>query len=214
MKAQDRKNLINGWPVYLLFIVLAAGMVALYHQRLSKHGNEPLPKLITQNLEETKHTYQNLDDVINSRRTWEPVLPDWQGKILPNLTFTSINGDKKQLTDYEGRQIILVIGATWYAPFKLQLNVLQEVINKLKDENLTLIAVTAESVETMKTFMDENPYNFEAGSVEELSKPYSLPDGFPCIFFINTERQLKLAIVGLIPSSQVQAVVRLPVQEH
>ena len=110
MKTQDKKNLIRGWPVYLLCVVLLIGMTILYIQNLSKHGNEPLPDLIAKNLKGPDQPFQSLDDVINSRKTWEPALPDWQGKTLPELTFTKSNGQIGKLSDYEGGQIILIIG--------------------------------------------------------------------------------------------------------
>ena len=87
MESQDRKNLISGWPVYLLCVILLAGMAMLYRQNLSIHGNKSLPELISKNIQGNDHPFQSLDDVINDRKSWEPALPDWQAKELPNFTF-------------------------------------------------------------------------------------------------------------------------------
>lgn len=208
MNKKDRNNLIRGMPVYLLCVVLLAGMVILYRQNLSKHGNEPLPKLITKNLQSAGRPSQSVDDVINSRKTWEPILPQWQGKQLPNLTFTLPNGQTKQLSDYAGRQIILILGAVWYPPFKMQLLELEEMT--AKDEMIpAVIALTADSADAIKTFLQNNPTPIEMATVDFLPEPFSLPDGFPCIFFIDPQRRLKLAATGLIPISHIQAITQL-----
>jgi len=55
--------------------------------------------------------------------------------------------------------------------------------------------------------------NFELGSVNFLTEPFSLPDGFPCLFFIDAQGRLKLAAVGLIPFAQMKALIELPLPE-
>lgn len=202
--------MISGWPVYLLFAVLLTGMVILYRQHLSKHGNESLPELITKNLEGRDQTFQSLDDVINSRKTWEPVLAKWQDRILPDLTYAKSNGEIGKLSDLEGKQIILVIGATWYPPFRMQLTEFQGFTNAPENQTPVIIGVTAESPHTNQRFIRNNACPFEIASVDFLPEPYSVPEGFPILFFINSEGQLKLAAVGLIPLAQAQAIVTLP----
>lgn len=209
MDKKDQNNLIRALPVYLLCVVLVVGMVILYRQKLSKHGNEPLPALITKNLQSMNQPFESVDEVINSRQSWEPVLPDWQGKELPNLTFTLSNGQKKNLSDYDGRQIILIIGATWYPPFRIQIRELQKLAVMGEDKTLAMIALSAESPGTLRTFANDNPGLCEMGSVDFLPEPYSLPDGFPCIFVIDSQRRLKLAATGLIPLPHIRALTKL-----
>ncbi len=212
MDPKDRYNLIHGWPVYLLCAVLIAVMVLLYRQKLSKHGDEPLSELISKNLQSGRSP-QSIDQVINSRQSWEPILPDWQGKELPNLTFTLPNGQKKDLSEYVGRQVVLLLGATWYPPFRIQIRELQELGGMAEDKNMALIAVSAESPEILGAFLKDNPGSVEMGSVDFLPEPFSLPDGFPCIFFIDPQRRLKLAAVGLVPLSHILALASLSLPE-
>jgi hypothetical protein len=212
MDKKDRYNLIHGWPVYMLCVVMIAVMVFLYRQKLSKHGNEPLSKMISKNLQSGR-SIQSIDQVINTRQSWEPVLPDWQGKELPNLTFTMPDGKKKDLAGCVGRQVVLLIGATWYPPFRIQIRELQELGGMTEDKNLALIAVSAESSEILGAFLKNNPGPVEMGSVDFLPEPFSLPDGFPCIFFIDPQRRLKLAATGLIPLSHIQALASLSLPE-
>ena len=213
MKTQDRKNLIRGMPIYLLCIVLLAGLAILYHQNLSKHGNEPLQDSIAKNLKKLEDPFNSVDDVINNRKSWEPILFDWKGKILPNLTFNSITDGKQQLSDFQGKQIILVIGATWFPPFKIQLDELLGLTGK-EHENLIVIALCVESIEKITAFGKNKSYPFILGSVDYLPEPYSLPNGFPCIFIIDPERRLKLAAIGLIPLSHLNAILQLALPEN
>jgi thiol-disulfide isomerase/thioredoxin len=208
MDKKDRHNLIHGWPVYLLFAVLIAVMVLLYRQKLIKHSNEPLSKLIAKNLQAGR-SLQSIDQIINSRQSWEPTLPDWQGKTLPNLTFTLPDGQQKNLADYYGRQVVLLIGASWFPPFRLQIRELQELGEFAGDKNLTLIAAVAQPRQTAGALAMDNPGALEVVSVDFLPEPFSLPDGFPCTFFIDPQQRLKLAAVGLVPISHIRALASL-----
>ncbi|HOK66035.1 MAG TPA: redoxin domain-containing protein [Anaerohalosphaeraceae bacterium] len=214
IKKDDRKFLIQGLPVYFVLLVLIAGMVILYRQKLSRHGNEPLGDLISKNLRGFQPQYQTIDEVINSRKTWEPVLPDWQGREVPDLTFFLLNGECRHLADYRGRECIVIIGATWFPPFRLQISQVLQALNWMEEEKPTVIGLTAESLERIEKFSKKlTPEEIQIGRIENLPEPFSLPDGFPCIFFLDAQGRLKLAAIGLIPRVQVEAVCRLPLPE-
>ncbi|MEJ5260159.1 MAG: hypothetical protein WHS88_08230 [Anaerohalosphaeraceae bacterium] len=217
MKKQERYFLIQGLPVYLVLLILIAGMVILYYRKLSKHGNEPLPVLISKNLRGFQPPYQSIDEVINSRKTWEPVLPDWQGRLLPGLSFFLPNGEIRQLEDYRGRDCLLLLGATWFQPFRLQINQILHLLEGMEGDKPSVLVLTTESSEKMETFAKEMSFaafDVQIGKIDNLPEPYSLPDGFPCLFFIDAQGRLKLAVVGLIPIRQMEAVCRLPLPER
>lgn len=214
IKKDDRKFLIQGLPVYFVLLVLIAGMIILYRQKLSRHGNEPLGDLISKNLRGFQPQYQSIDDVINSRKTWDPVLPDWQGRKVPDLAFSLLNGESMHLADYRGRECIVIVGATWFPPFRLQISHALQALNWLEGEKPSVIGLTAESAEKIETFAKKiSSEEVQIGRIENLPEPFSLPDGFPCIFFLDAQGRLKLAAVGLIPRVQVEAVCRLPLPE-
>ncbi|HOQ04029.1 MAG TPA: redoxin domain-containing protein [Anaerohalosphaeraceae bacterium] len=215
IKKDDRKFLIQGLPVYFVLLVLIAGMVILYRQKLSRHGNEPLGDLISKNLRGLQPQYRSIDDVINNRKTWEPVLPDWQGREVPDLTFFLLNGECRHLADYRGRECIVIIGATWFPPFRLQISQVLQALNWMEEEKPTVVGLIAESPERIEKFSKKfTPEEIQIGRIENLPEPFSLPDGFPCIFFLDAQGRLKLAAIGLIPRVQVEAVCRLPLPEE
>jgi len=205
MQSQDKKNLIKGLPFYLLMLLLIVGLVVLSRQRGFRAGRGDSP------------VYHSLDEVINSRQTWEPVLADWQGKEVPDLVFVLPNGQTKHLADYRGRECVVIVGATWFPPFRLQLVQAVRVAEAMKESAPAVAALTAETAETLEKFLKGADFagegNFELGSVNLLAEPFSLPDGFPCLFFIDGQGRLKLAAVGLIPFAQMKALIELPLPE-
>lgn len=217
VKKQERHFLVQGLPVYFVLLILIAGMVILYYRKLSKHGNEPLPVLISKNLRGFQPDYRTLDEVINSRKSWEPVLPDWQGRVLPALPFFLPNGQIGQLEDYRGRDCLVLIGATWFQPFRLQIGQILRLLECMEGEKPAVLVLMAESAEKIETFSKEmsfSAFDVQIGKIDNLPEPYSLPDGFPCLFFVDTQGRLKLAAVGLIPIGQMEAICRLPVLEE
>lgn len=217
IQKEDRKFLIQGLPVYLLMLVLIAGMVVLYHRKLSRHGNETLPVLISKNLQGFEPEYHSIDDVINKRKTWEPALPQWQGRELPNLTLYLAGGEPGHLTDYRGRECIVVLGATWFPPFRLQISQILQMFKRLEGEKPAVVVLMAESAERIDAFLKEMSVaekgQFVIGRVETLPEPFSLPDGFPCLFFVDAQGRLKLAATGLVPWGQLKALCTLPLPQ-
>lgn len=206
MKRQDKKNLVKGLPFYLLMLLLIVGIVVLSRQRAFREGRG-----------NAAPAYHSIDEVINRRQTWEPVLADWQGKEVPDLVFLLPDGQTRHLADYRGRECVVIVGATWFPPFRLQLAQAVRAAEEMKEGAPAVAALTAESAERIEEFLKRADFagksNFELGSVTLLAEPFSLPDGFPCLFFIDAQGRLKLAAVGLIPFAQLKALIELPLPE-
>lgn len=216
IKKEDRKFLIQGLPVYFVLLVLIAGMVILYQKKLSKHGNEPLPVLISKNLRGIEPEYRSLDDVINARKSWEPALPDWQGRQVPDFTLILPGGQTRHLADFQGQECVILIGATWFPPFRLQIAQFLQWFEQAESENPFVLALIAESAEKLEAFSKETALaekGIQLGRIEDLPEPFSLPDGFPSLFFVDPQGRLKLAATGLVPAPQLKALCRLPLKQ-
>ena len=50
----------------------------------------------------------SLEDVIESRETWDVALPEWSGRAAPDFTVTDVHGAEHRLSDYRGRNVLLV----------------------------------------------------------------------------------------------------------
>ncbi|MHC4346579.1 MAG: redoxin domain-containing protein, partial [Planctomycetota bacterium] len=57
-----------------------------------------------------------LEDVIRGATGWGPVFQSWNGKPAPDFTVTDLEGKKHKLSDYRGKDVMLVFWATWCRP--------------------------------------------------------------------------------------------------
>ena len=126
--ARKNSDLIKGWPVYLVFLILIAVVIWALKNKHSKPFSEPLAKSIShsfapgaradaggedkQDAFHTAETYivqptpsnekkpLGLQEIISNRRTWKPVWPDWYGKAAEDFSFQDINARQHKLSDY------------------------------------------------------------------------------------------------------------------
>jgi hypothetical protein len=90
-------------------------------------------------------------------------------------------------------------------------------LERTEQEPPAVFALTVESLDRLEKFSRDaglSGQDVQMGKIEELPEPYSLPDGFPCLFFVDAQGRLKLAATGLIPTLQVEALCRLPLPQE
>ena len=209
MKTQDKENLIKSWPVYLLFVMLLAVMVLFYSHHTPPHGNVPLRESIRQSLTSNSDIqYSSIDEVINDRKFWQPILPGWQGKPVPPFEISRPNQKPLDLSFYTGRQVIVVIWESTNPVCKLQFAVLQEIAQHT-NLRIDIIALTTEKPDNLSGF-DESEYpDITFGRLDTLPEPLNLYENIPALYFLDSEGRLKLAAEGILPPNHIIAIISL-----
>jgi peroxiredoxin len=158
----------------------------------------------------------SLIDVIKSARTWQPAYTSWFGQKAPNLTLTDINGKQHTLSDYRGKDVLIIFWATWCPPCKAELPHLIALRNLIGEDKLAMLAISyisafpPESTEKVKNFVKQNKINYTVFTIDrsEMPSPFSQVTGIPCSFFIGPEGKIKLATEGLLSLGEIKAILQ------
>ncbi|MHC4337101.1 MAG: peroxiredoxin family protein [Planctomycetota bacterium] len=156
----------------------------------------------------------SLNDVIRSARTWRPAYTSWYGKTAPDFTLTDLGGKEHKLSDYRGKDVVLVFWARWCKYCTPEIPHLIELRNTVSEDKLAILAITYEKPEPVKKFVADNRMNYtvllEKGN---MPVPFGViriyrTAGLPCSFFINREGKIKLATVGMLTLDSINAILQ------
>ncbi len=157
-----------------------------------------------------------LNDIIRAARTWRPVHSYWFGQKAPDFTLTDINGKKHSLSDYRGKNVLIVFWATWCRPCHSEVPHLIALRNIISEDNLAILAISYiaarpyETAETVKNFAKQNKINYTVfcADADTMPSPFSRISAIPCSFFIDKQGKIKFATEGMLSLGEIKAILR------
>ena len=151
----------------------------------------------------------SLSDIIRAARTWKPAYTSWYGKPAPDFTLADLAGKKHKLSDYRGKDVLLVFWATWCPPCKREIPGLIELRRTVGEDKLAMLAISDETLDLVKKFVAQAKINYTVlTDPGALPGPYNTINSIPCSFFINPEGKIKLASSGLMSLVEIKAVLQ------
>ena len=174
------------------------------YERITEKGwEDPIIYLC----EQYKNTKPILDAIIKAARTWQPAYGSWFGKPAPDFTLTDIKGNKHTLSDYRGKDVLIIFWATWCGPCRMEIPHLIELRKTVGEDKMAMLAISNEKPELVSGFAGQNVINYtvllDTGSTPP---PYNAIRGIPCSFFIGPDGKIKLATEGLISPGEIRAI--------
>jgi len=162
----------------------------------------------SQNLEKSFQG-NSLQDVIEGRETWDVAFPEWSGKAAPDFTVTDVDGVEHRLSDYQGRNVLVVFWATWCPACNVEIPHLIKLRKQLQQDELVILAMSNESDQVLKDFAAAKDINYAVVSTAgtALPEPYSDVTSIPTNFFIDKNGNMKLAALGLVPLKDSKAIL-------
>jgi len=149
-----------------------------------------------------------LDEVIKAARTWRPGYQNWYGKPAPDFALTDIAGKEHKLSDYKGKNVMIIFWATWCGPCLREIPDLIELRKAVGDDNLAMLAVSNEGLDLVKKFVAQAKINYtvliDTGALPE---PYNTIRAIPSSFFIDQQGKIKLATTGLLSLNEIKAIL-------
>lgn len=150
-----------------------------------------------------------LSDVISAARTWEPSFTAWRGKPAPDFTLTDITGKKHTLSDYRGKDVIIIFWATWCRPCHMEIPHLKELRQTTSEEDLAMLAVSNERPDLVKAFAGQAEMNYTVLiDPGVLPSPYNTVNAIPSSFIIDRQGTIKLGAMGLISLEEIKAILQ------
>ncbi len=203
--------------VILAAIVISAGCKKQANdQNTNQNTNRNANKTNTEPQPQQPKADLSLNDVIRFRRGWNPAFTSWYGKMAPDFYLTDIAGKRHRLSDYRGKDVMLVFWATWCGPCIMEMPSLIELRKTTGEDKLAMLAISyittmpPNTTDRVKAMVEQRKLNYTVISVDisEVSAPYNQVRGIPCSFFIDPEGKIKLATVGVLHLDAIKAILQ------
>jgi peroxiredoxin len=155
-----------------------------------------------------------LSEIIKQRKSWVPAYTKWYGKEAPDFTVTDLNGKKHTLSEYRGKNVMLIFWATWCPPCIAEIPHLIELRKQIGEDKLIMLGISCidprNTTEAVRKFVTANPViNYPVTSTDEATMPgpYNLISSIPSSFFITPDGKIKLVTEGMVPFPQMKAII-------
>jgi len=150
---------------------------------------------------------QNIVKAANDR--WSPAFETWWGKPAPDFTLTDIEGRPHKLSDYRGKDVVVVFWATWYGTCKKEIPQWKELRSAYPQDKLAILAISSEPAALVKKAAEEQGINYTVlTNSGELPAPFDQVETVPSSFFIDPDGNFKVAINGMVPAKDAKDIVQ------
>ncbi len=157
------------------------------------------------------HGGETLERIIAARRTWDPDFVSSFGQPVADFSVRDITGKEHKLSDYRGKDVVVVFWATWCPACNTEIPHLIKLRDTLGPDKLQIIAISNEPVELLQQFVDSKRINYVVATINSpLPPPLDRVQGIPTTFFIDPEGKLKLAAVGVVSLEEDIAIINAP----
>ena len=161
------------------------------------------------NSKNTNH--KDLEKIIKSGKTWNTSFTTWTGKKAPDFVFNDIEGNQHRLSDYHGKDILVVFWATWCPACTMEIPHLIDLRKTYGEDKLAILAISNEPTEFLKLFATEKGINYKLVSSGNSSLPAPFTDvrSIPTTFFIDKTGRIKLTTEGLVSLEEIKAILSI-----
>jgi peroxiredoxin len=158
----------------------------------------------------------SLEEIIEAAKTWRPAFKPWYGKSSPDFSLTDIAGKEHKLSDYRGKNVLIVFWATWCGPCIREIPHLIELRNTVSEDNLAILAISNEKPDVVKKFVAQAKMNYtillDPGVLRKeslgLPAPYNAIRAIPSSFFVDSEGKIKLGSTGMVSLDEIKAIFK------
>jgi len=227
--AAKESSVIKGWPVYLVFLILIGAVIWALKNQPSKGGFEvgrspapgsagPVeqvdvfhPADIGVHEVEVSGEPKSISEIISARRTWKPMWTGRYGQTAAEVDLKDIAGKSHKLSDYRGKNVLLIFWATWCAPCLTEVPHLIELRKRISEDELAMLAISNEDPTRLRRFAQFKGLNYTIVSTWDsrpLPAPFALVRGIPAAFVIDKEGNIKLATEGLVSLTELLQILR------
>ena len=149
--------------------------------------------------------------IAESQKTWDVAFTASFGKIAPDFSVDDIDGKTHKLSDYLGRNVVVVFWATWCPACNLEIPHLIELRKMLAKDKLAILAISNEEPGHLKNFAASKGINYTIASLGDspLPEPFANVTSIPTTFFIDPEGKIKFAAVGMVSLADAKVIMNV-----
>jgi peroxiredoxin len=201
---------------FLLVVVIAALILAaVVIWRVAIYKSAPQTQTHHQQYHSYEHSFESgrliaaLNKIIRNARTWGPIYTSWYGKTAPDFTLTDISGKQHKLSDYRGKNVMIIFWATWCRPCLIEMPHLIALRNIITEDKLAMLAISNENPVLVRNFATDRKINYPVlSNTGTMPAPYNQIRGIPCSFFIEPNGKIKLATEGTLSLGEMRAILQ------
>ena len=158
----------------------------------------------------------NLQKLLQENRFWKQVGKDWYGTKIRDVNLTDIDGKTHKISDYKGRDLIVVSFAWWCPGSEAQIKYFMvELRKEISEKELVILGIAAkttynnDSIEKLREFIAKYKVNFPVCYIEpeKTPAPFNSNLNVPCSYFINRNGNLMVAIQDIITTKFLKRVL-------
>ena len=144
-------------------------------------------------------------------KTWDVAFASSFGKEAPDFSVNDIEGKTHKLSDYRGRNVVVVFWATWCPACKLEIPHLIELRKMFGEDKLAILSISNEEPEHLKNFAESKGINYTVSSLGDspLPEPFANVTSIPTSFFIDPDGKIKFAALGLVPLADAKVIMNI-----
>jgi peroxiredoxin len=152
----------------------------------------------------------SLEDIVQSAKTWDVSFTPWFGSQAPDFTLEDTEGKRHTLSDYHGRDVLVVFWAAWCPACNAEIPHLIELRKAFSEDELAILAISAEPPAYLRRFAAARAINYPIASLggARLPAPFGSVALVPTTFFIDRHGVIKLATVGPVPFEEAKAILQ------
>jgi peroxiredoxin/outer membrane lipoprotein-sorting protein len=132
-----------------------------------------------------------------------------RGKTAADFTLKALEGSPLRLSDLRGKIVVIDFWATWCAPCREELPVLEELHKELGERGVVILGITDEDAGTIKSFLKKHPCSFTVlmDSKDQAHKLYATR-AIPTILVINRAGVVVAHFVGTQSKDELVQALR------
>ena len=183
--------------ISLMVAVFAAiGLLAVF---VSVRSRLDLPK---------EATGKSHEHIAEPQKSWDEVFTSSFGQDAGDFIVEDIEGKTHKLSDYRGRNVVVVFWATWCPACNLEIPHLIDLRKMLADDKLGIVAISNEEPEHLKNFAESKNINYTIATLGgPLPEPFASVTSIPTTIFIDPEGKIKFAAVGVVSLEHAKAIL-------
>ena len=131
------------------------------------------------------------------------------GKLAPDITGTTLDGDILALSDLRGDIVLVNVFASWCGPCRAETPHLVEVFDEVDNEGIEFVGLNlSESSDAVRIFKDEFDINFplllnQDGRLTEIYQPIGLPTSW----FIDADGVVRYVFAGPMTKDMLTGIL-------
>ena len=134
--------------------------------------------------------------------------------VLPDFELADLNGGTRNIADWKDRPLLLNFWATWCAPCRREMPMLETLHQERRDDPLTIIGIAIDRVDDVTAFVPESgvSYPILVGQSDAMNLAYLIDPEFtamPFTVFTAPGGRILTVFTGELHPPQLRAILRI-----